>query len=510
MLARATAREREIAVRLAIGASRPRIIRQMVSESLLIAALGAAAGLVVAAWFSRSLVAFLDTDSARVFVDVDLSGRVFAFTAVVAAIAALAFGLVPALRATKTPPHATIKASSRSVTDSRERFGLRRLLVVAQVALSLVMVVGALLFVRSLWKLTHLDPGFRQDGVIMVSADYRKAAIPPPARGEFERRMLDRLRAIPGVTSAARVFGAPLSGNFWNNNIVIGGAEQQTPVNFNSVTRGYFDVMGTPLVAGRDFEEHDTPDSPLVAVVTEAFTRQFFPRGDAVGQEFQISEDPGVVRPRIRIVGVVKDSKYADLREPFAPLVFMNAGQDREFSGTPDFVVHATTALPAVSAAATRALLEMSGSIIVQYQTMASIVDATLVRDRLMATLSGFFGGLAVLIATIGLYGVMAYTVARRRVEIGIRMALGADRRSVVRLVAREALLLLGAGATVGLAAALPGARLARTLLYGLQPWDAPTLVASVLVLALVTMGASCIPAWRAARVAPTVALRED
>jgi putative ABC transport system permease protein len=224
MLARATAREREIAVRLAIGASRRSIVRQLVSESLLIAVFGAAAGLVAASWFSRSLVAFLSDDGSALFVDLGVNGRVFGFTTVVAAAAALIFGLVPAIRATRMPPNATIKASSRSVTDSRERFGLRRVLVVTQVALSLVMVVGALLFVRSLWKLTHLDPGFRQDGVVVASVDYGNAHLAQDQRREFNRQITERLRAIPGVTDVARVFGAPLGGNFWNNQIVIGGA----------------------------------------------------------------------------------------------------------------------------------------------------------------------------------------------------------------------------------------------------------------------------------------------
>src|SRR3954471_8159886 len=201
-----------------------------------------------------------------------------------------------------------------------------------------------------------------------------------------------------------------------------------------------------PLAAGRDFDDHDTPQAPLVAVVTESFVRQFFPKGDALGQTFQVAEDPGAPRPSIKIVGIVKDSKYAGMREPFAPLVYLNGDQDTEFDDTPRFVLHASTARPGVTAAATRNLVDLNGSVVVHYQSLRSLVNATLVRDRLMATLSGFFGLLAGLIATIGLYGVMAYTVARRRVEIGIRLALGADRGSVVRLVAREAAVLLVCG----------------------------------------------------------------
>jgi len=422
----------------------------------------------------------------------------------------LIFGLVPAIRATRTPPSVTIKAAGRSVTDSRERFGLRRLMVVAQVALSLVMVVSALLFVRSLWKLTRVDPGFRQDGVMAVSIDYRKARVAPAARAAFERQIVERLGAIAGVTGVARVFGLPLSGNFWNNSIVIGGAEQDGYVNFNAVTPGYLAVMATPLLAGRDFDASDTPGSPRVAVVSETFARRFFANVGAVGRTFQVAEDPGVARPPIKIVGVVKDSKYTDLREPFTPIVYLNAAQNAEIDDTPRFVMHASTALPATTAAATRTLVDLSPAIVVQYQSMRSIVEATLVRDRLMATLTGFLGALAVLIATVGLYGVMAYTVTRRKVEIGIRMALGADRGTVIRMIIREAAVLLMIGAALGLVGAVPGARAAAALLYGLQPWDVPTFAGSVMLLGVVTLVASGLPAWRASRVAPTAALRED
>ncbi len=510
MLARATTREREIAVRLAIGASRRRIVRQLLSESLVIAAIGAAAGLFAASWFSRALVGFLSADDGQIFVDLAPDWRVFAFTAAVASAACLVFGLLPAVRATRTEPGAVMKASSRAATDSGERFGLRRALVVLQFALSLVLVVGALLFVRSLWKLTHIDPGFRQDGVLQVSVDYRNAAIPAEQRPEFDRRILERLSAIPGVTAAARVFAAPLSGNFWNNQVVVGGVEQQSLVNFNSVTAAYFRAVSTPLIAGREFDDRDTPQSPRVAIVTQSFARQFFPSGSAIGQTFQIAGEAGEARPFIKIVGVAKDTKYTDMREPFQPAVYMNAEQDTDRDATPRFLLHATTALPGVTAAATRALAEVNGTIVVHYQTLLDIVGGSLQRDRLMATLSGFFGVLAVLIATIGLYGVMAYTVARRKVEIGIRMALGADRASIMGLVLREACVLAGLGALVGLALAIQGARAAMTLLYGLQPWDAPTLAAAVGILGAVTIVASWLPAHRAARIDPAIPLREQ
>jgi predicted permease len=509
MLARATAREREIAVRLAIGASRRRLVRQMLSESLLIACIGAAAGLLVARWFSGFLVAFLSTDGTQMFVDLAPNFRVFGFTAGIALAACVLFGLAPAVRATRTSAAASMKAGSRGQSDSRERFSVRRALVVVQVALSLVLVVGALLFVRTLRNLTHLDPGFRQDGIVVANLDYRKAGLAPDAIAALDRRMLERLRGIPGVDGAAQVFTVPLSGNFWNNNIIIGGAQQAGNVNFNRVGPGYFQIMRTALVAGRDFSEHDTRHSTPVAIVSESFVKKYFPRDGAVGQSFQIAA-VGEQRPFIEIVGIAKDTKYGDLREPFEPLAYLAMAQNDEPDDAPAFVLHATTPLPSVTAGATRAISEINPAIAVQYLTLDTRIRGSLLRERLMAALSGAFGALAVLIATVGLYGMMAYTVARRRVEIGIRMALGADRRTVVRLIVRDAAALLLAGIVVGAGLSALAGRSAGALLYDLEPWDPATLALAIGALGSVTILASWIPAWRASRLEPTIALRED
>ena len=510
MLARATAREREIAVRLAIGASRRRLVRQMLSESLLIAVIGAAAGLFAARWFSGFLVAFLSTDGAQTFVDLAPNLRVFAFTAGVALAACVLFGLAPAVRATRTSAAASMKAGSRGQSDSRERFGVRRALVVVQVALSLVLVVGALLFVRTLRNLTHLDPGFRQDGIVVANLDYRKAGVAPEAIAALDRRMLERLRSIPGVDGVAQVFTVPLSGSFWNNAIVTGGAEQVGSVNFNRVGPGYFQTMRTPLLAGRDFSEHDTLQSARVAIVSESFVKKYFPRGGALGQSFQIAAAVGEPRPFIEIVGIARDTKYADLREPFEPLAYVAMAQSEEPDDAPAFVLHAATPLPAVTAAATRAVAEINPAIAVRYLALDSRIRGSLLRERLMAALSGAFGALAILIATVGLYGVMAYTVARRRVEIGIRMALGADRGAVLRLIVRDAGALLLAGIIIGTGLAALAGRSAGALLYELNPWDPATLAIAIGSLGSVTLLASWIPAWRASRLEPTVALRED
>lgn len=510
MLARATAREREIAVRLAIGASRGRIVRQLLAESLLIAAIGAAAGALLAQWLSRFMVGFLTTENNRIFVALSLDWRIFAFTAALGVLTCLIFGLVPAVRATGVAPGATMKAGSRGSTDTRERFGMRRALVVAQVALSLVLVVGALLFVRSLRNLMTLDAGFRQDGILVVNLDLRRAGVPEERRNAFFADITTRLSGLPGVTSAARAYIVPVSGSGWNNNIVIDGKAFPDNVNFNRVSDGYFRTMGTPLLAGRDFDSRERIGAESSAIVTELFARKFFAGQDPIGKAFQIDEPPDRPRTLNRIIGVVKDTKYTDLREEFTPLAFFAAAQEKKPDPFLQVVMRSSAPLATITSEVISAVGQANGNIIVQFQTLPSMVRDSLLRERLMATLSGFFGALAALLATIGLYGVMSYTVARRRNEIGIRMALGAARSDVVRMVMREAGLLLIAGVLVGTALAVAAARTAATLLFGLHPGDPATLAMAAGGLGLVAMLASYLPALRASRLQPTEALREE
>jgi predicted permease len=508
MLARATARQREFAVRLAIGASRGRIVRQMLSESLLIAVIGAGGGVLLAQWFSRALVAFLGSADSPLFVDLGLDWRLFAFTAAVAAAACLLFGLTPAIRATRASPGPMVK-TGRGMTDSRERFGLRRALVILQVALSLVLVFGALLFARSLRKLTTIDGGFQPDGVVTARLDLRKANVAPDARLALRLRLLDDLRAIPGVHAAGEAFTTPVGGNFWNNRVLIDGVLHDQFVNFNAVSPGYFGALGIGIAAGRDFDARDTPQSPKVAVVSESFAKKYFPGRDPIGRSFEVEAAPGAKRDGYQIVGVVKDTKYSDLREPFLPLAHVASTQDQGGRFV-QFVIRSDVDAAALTSATTRAIGRISPAISIQYQTVKMQVRQSLLRERLMATLSGFFGGLAALIATIGLYGVMSYMVTRRRTEIGVRMALGADAGRVVRMIVREAGVLLAAGLAIGVVLAVVAARSASSLLYELQPWDPVTIALAAAGLASVTMLAGWVPAHRASRLPPTVALRED
>jgi predicted permease len=508
MLARATAREREIAVRMAIGASRKRIVRQMLAESLLIAAFGAAGGAIIAGWLSRALVSFLSTDNARLFLDLTADWRVFAFITAIAVLACLLFGLSPALKATGTNAARAMQSGNRSSTDSAERFAVRRALVVLQVALSMVLVVGAVLFARSLRNLVTLDPGFQQDGILTMRVDLRRASVTPETRPAAYREVMDRVRAIPGVAAAAETFIVPLSGAVWNQLVVIDGEKKRGIVNFNRVGPDFFKTMQTPLVAGRAFTPDDRLAAADVAVVNEAFVRRYFAGQNPIGRTFQLDDQAPLV---YRIVGVVKDTKYTDLKEEFTAIGYFPMAQDAD-SSAPFFglVVRSTMPADSLAPALTRTIRAVVPGATIAYGAISTLVRDSIAIERMMATLAGFFGGLAMLIATIGLYGVMSYMVSRRRAEIGIRMALGAEPGRVIRMVLGESGALVGVGVVLGAALALVASRWAASLLFGLTPGDPASLMVAIAALVSVSLIAAWIPARRAARVAPTIALRAD
>jgi predicted permease len=455
-------------------------------------------------------VAFLNTQSTRVFIDLTMDARVFAFTAAVAGTAALFFGLAPALRSTRLSLSATMKSGGRGTTEGRERFGLRRALVVAQVALSLVLVTSALLLGRTYHNITSIDPGFRQDGIVIASLDLRRTGTDPAARPALTGRVGDALAAIPGVDGVAESFIVPVSGSGWNDRVVVNGQPMPGNVNMNTVSSQYFSVLATPVIAGRVFDPRiDTPESEPSAIVNEAFAAKFLGGRESVGRTFQ-TEARGRNPPTYRVVGVVANTKYGDLREAFEPIAYFAQSQQRTARPSTSFLLHTTLPPADLTAAATAAITGVNPAILVQYQTLPGQIADTLVSERLMAALSLCFGVLAIVIATIGLYGVMSYTVARRRSEIGIRLALGAERSRVVRMIVREALVLLAVGAAIGVALSMASARAVAALLYGLQPSDPVTLTMAVAGLALVSLLASWLPARRASRVPPTVALREE
>ncbi|MFL6463730.1 MAG: ADOP family duplicated permease [Bryobacteraceae bacterium] len=511
MLARASVREREIAVRLAIGASRLRLILQLLSESLLLALIGAALGAALAQALGRFLVSFISSAGQPLFLELSPDWRVLGFIAALAILTCLLFGLTPALRVTNTTPSAAMKTGGRGITASRERFGLRRLLVISQVALSLLLLVGALLFVRSLTNLLTLDAGFQQNGILITSLDMRESGFSTDRQRVMNQDILEHLRRTPGVKSAAIVSITPVNGSTWNERVMLEGKENQKEiVNFNRVSDGFFKTLGIPQLAGRDFNTNDTPASPKVAIVNEAFARKFTGGTNPIGKRFRIQGSPGVSEPFYEIVGLVKNTKYRDLREEFAPIVFEPESQIEEPNGTPSFFIRSDISLSALTSSVKRVINETNPSITLSFKVFKTDVREGLLRERLMATLSSFFGFLAVTLATVGLYGVIAYMVTRRRNEIGIRMALGADRSAVIAMVIREAAMLLLIGLLVGTVLALFAARAVSSFLFGLKSWDPASLVIAIAALASITLIASYVPALRAARLDPMTALREE
>jgi len=510
MLARASAREREIAVRLAIGASRGRIVRQLLAESFLLAVAGALAGFALAQWLGAAIVAFLSTEANPLFIDLRPDLRVLGFTAFLALLTCVIFGLAPALRATHVAPGAAMKSGGRGITASRERFGLRRLLVVTQMALSLVLVVGALLFVGTLRNLLLADAGFDPEGVLVAEVDFERAGLAKEAVPAMKAAILEAAAGVPGVAGAAEAAIVPMSGSGWNGRIIVDGKVQADYSNFNQVSPGYFRVLRTPFVSGRDFDARDTSSSAPVAIVNRSFVKKYLPGRDPLRASFQVEEAPGAARPQYQVVGIVEDTKVREMREPFAPLAYLAAAQNLD--PTPDIavLVRGAGGPSALRPSVARAVAAVNPQASLHFDTITSQVQRRLLPERLMATVSGFFGALAGIIAAIGLYGVMSYLVARRRNEIGIRMALGADRAAVLKMVLRESGLLLGAGVVVGAVLAAGAARTASALFFGVSPGDPLTFVKAAATLALVAAVASYLPAERAARVDPVLALREE
>jgi predicted permease len=509
LLARATVREREIAVRQALGARRGRLVRQLLMESLLLAAIGAALGVALAHALTGVLVGFLSSTDHPVFLDLTTDRRVLGFTAGVTMLTALLFGLAPALRATRTAPAAMMK-TGRGMTMAREGFSLRRALVVAQVALSLVLVAGALLFTRSLQKILGIDAGFRAERVLVAKVNFGRLHLPEARNQLFNQEVLARIRAIAGVESAAITDIVPLNdwggGRAWREGA---DAREFHDTNLSRVGADYFKTLDIPFLAGRDFDARDKEGTPNVAIVNQAFAKQFFGGTNPVGRRFWIAASPGSPDTPYEVVGLAGDTKYGDLREDFKPIVYYAATQDTEGAGA-QVLVRSRLPQGEVVAAVKRVLNDMSPSITIAFDGLKPMVEATILRERLLATLSGFFGLLALVLAGSGLYGLLAYGVASRTHEIGIRMALGAERWHVRWLIVRETLLLVACGIAVGLPIIFGLARVASTLLYGLTPSDPRTLLGALGLLVSVALMAGYVPARRATRVEPMIALRHE
>jgi len=513
MLARANARSREMAVRLAIGASRWRLARQLITESMLLAITGIALGVLVAQMLSRFLVSFLAAGGTAIFVDLSLDYRTLGFAAALSMVTCIVFASAPVLRASKTRPSTALRSGNRSVTAGRDRSGLSRVLLASQVALSLTLLAGTLLFVRSLTNLQTLDAGFQRDGLVIADVNFADLRLAPDQAVAFRRKLLEHVRTTPSVEAATEVLIVPLSGGNWNNRIWMDGSDpEQAQVAYrNMVGTDYFRTVRTTVIAGREFNDQDlTPESSKAAIVNEEFVRQFALGPGVIGQHLWVEATPFEPRTSYEIVGVTKNAKYRDLREDFRPVVFVPLSRAALVRPSGQFVIRTSAQTDVLISSARSSLAGLNPAMHYSFRVFDTLAQESLLRERLMAIVSWPFGVLALILTALGLYGVISYSVTQRTNEIGIRIALGAESRTVLALILREAASIVIVGLLAGAFLAAAAGRATATLLFGLASYDPVSLGIAAVTLALVAAGASYLPARRAASVDPATALRQD
>ena len=513
LLARAVDRRRELQVRAALGASRWRLIRGLLAESLVIASVGAALGLALAVWGSRSVVQQLSTRFNPIDLDISIDSTVALFAIATTALATLLSGIVPAVRGTEL-----LRSTLLWSTDLNERgrlSGPSAALIVVQVALSLVLVVAAGLFLKTFSSLTAVPLGFEPERVLMATVSAADARVPPGQRLQMFDRVREAVRSVPGVADAAFSFLTPVMGPILLRPVDVadGGAtpERERLSSVNLVSPGWFRTLGTPIVAGRDFVDADRAGTPPVVVVNEAFARKFLNPSTPLGQVVRF----GIVGPNAgaaEVVGVAGDAVYSSLREPPPPTVYFPLAQLlRVPPASLTLTVRSETSSPLQMAKSmTAAIGPVDPDAALTFLPLTEQVSASVAQERILALMSGFFGGFAVLLAGLGLFGVTSYSVSRRRREIGIRMALGAAPAGVVRLVLGRVCLMIAAGVAIGTAASLWTTQFTASLLFGLEPGDPATFAVAVVVLVAAGLLAALPPAWRASRVDPSVALRSE
>jgi putative ABC transport system permease protein len=526
LLARATARRHELSVRLALGASRWRLARQLLVESLVLSVIGALLGLVFAAWGSRMLVGQLSTQVNRVVLDLPLDWRVLGFTMAVSIATALLFGTAPAFRAARVAPIDALKEHGRTA-GADSRVSISSGLVIAQVAVSLVLVVAAGLFVRTFGRLASVRLGFDSDRILVVGVNPLRSRVEPAARASLFQHLTDEVAVLPGVMHAAGSVVTPVSNSTWGLNVNVPGApdvsERDRNTLVNIVTPGWFATYGTRILAGRDIDTRDSATAPHVALVNESFVRRFFPGRTAIGGTIEFPGGTSQRTPPSLIIGIVEDAVYRTLREPVRPTLYQPVAQyDPSRFPLPSFSISVRSAFAKAAAdkaggspvelshSVAEALTRVDRDLSFSFRPLADQVKASLIQERMLAMLSGFFGGLALLLAALGLYGVTSYAVSRRRAEIGIRMALGAAPSGVVRLVLTRVTALVAIGVAVGAGVSVWASRFVATLLFGLEPSDPATLVSAAVALAVIGAIAGWLPAYRASRIDPAEVLRES
>lgn len=517
LLARGTARGREIAVRISIGAGRGRLIRQLLTESLLLAGLGAGIGLAFASPLSRVILALAGGNN-PLALDLQVDSRTLLFTVAIALLTALIFGLAPAFRATHIDLTPSLKDGGTGGFGATPRSRLSRSLVVGQVFLSTLLLAGAGLFIRTLVNLARVDPGFQAQQLLIFTLDGSRSGYEAPKLLALYEQIREKVAAIPGAKAATFSMFPLIAGSMSNSDITIPGYSpkgKEAARTYEMVAdSGFLAAMGIPILLGRDLNGRDGPHAPMVAVVNETFVRDYFAGNNPLGRIFyfgQLTGQPKAARDTIQIVGVCRDAKYTDLRSEIPPTAYLSYLQNRDLVGQATFEVR--TAVPPLSMAnaVRRAVAEIDRGVpIGDLLTQEQQIRMSLSPERLAASLIGSFGLIAALLAAIGLYGVMAYTVTRRTSEIGIRMALGAGHRDVVWTVLRGSLLMVAIGIGVGVPAALALSQVVREALYGIEPNDPVSFIAASVLMLAVATAAAWIPAQRAARVDPMQALRHE
>jgi len=512
LIARAAGRQREIAIRLAIGATRGDIVRQILIEGMALAAAGGVLGVLFAMWGGRLLLAFLPFASFTATLSADPDWRILAFTAAVSLVCGVAFGLAPAQQTTNPDLASTLKEQGGGVVSAGSHVFVRRGLVIAQVALSLVLLTGAGLFLRSMTNLKGMDLGFRPDHLMSFSIQPALNGYTVPRSIALFDELQQRIASLPGVRAVAATQTPLLANENWNYSIRVPGyqpKEGENAPNITAVNPGYFAALGMPLAAGREFRLSDDKASPRVAVVNQTFAGVYFEGANPLGRQFYFATDPKIP---VEIVGVVRDSKYADVREQRQRFIFCPyAQQYNPGIGAMTYYVRTLQDPRTVASALRAAVREADASLpVYNLKTMERQIEEDIFADRIVSLLSAFFGVLATVLAAIGLYGLMSYTVTRRTREIGIRMALGASRTEVLRLVLREVAILAGIGIGLAVPLSFPLAALAKSMLYGVAPHDLWTVTGAAAVLGLTALISGYVPAARAARVDPLTALRNE
>lgn len=523
LLARASARRKEIAVRLALGARRARLVRQLLTESLLLSLLGGAAGLLLAVWAVDVLKGAPPPPGVLpVTLDFSLDGRVLIFTLALSGVTGIVFGIIPALQASRPDLVSTLKNDSPTLKHNHWRFNLRNGLVITQVALSFMLLIGAGLFLRSLWQAQAIRTGFDEAKLLTAPLSINLLRYTRAQGREFYRQTVERVEALPGVESASLTRVVPLSGGSSIRSMVIEGrtgsnsnfrSEGGSPsggdenaLSLSVVGPKYFQTVGIGLLTGRDFNEQDTEDKPGVLIVNETFAKRHFGGPDALGKRLSLDGEKG---PWREIIGIVRDSKYVTLGEAATPFAYLPLSQNHETGMT--LLVRASNEPSGLALAVRQAVQSLERNLpITNIRTMNEQIGNSLYAARMGAVLIAVFGLLALLLAAVGLYGVMAYAVSQRTREIGIRMALGARTTDVLQLVLREGMTLVAIGAVLGFIGALIVTRLLVSFLYGISPVDAATFIATAIVLSVVAFVANFIPARRAMKVDPMVALRYE